>query len=453
MTRKWIGPALLDHVTVNGFSVGIDVANTEYGITLNHIYLNGQTTAGLRNSQNMISSNDLEVNSIGPAIINSVSDGEIVLASAQLTSQSTTTVQNTAGTIVFHGSTANNYQAFTGGPTTGNKLDGFLTGPTGWTSLTGSLYIPIADPPAVQIDPVTSWASVVAYGAVPVPWVNSSGQTVDDNGNIVTPTDSLNAFKAAFASGASTIYLPHGVYYVSSNIVIPDTVKRIVGMNSTIRIFSGNNSWKSSEGTLRLISTTSTTALQIESLTFNGSGQLSLEQGSTRPLVVLDGVYSTGAIMLNQTATGGAVFLSNVSSGGKNVLSGTGTVTAVQLNMEQCDVCMTNNGVDLNILGEKSEGDVTVVAATGGRTQVLGGLIYIVVTNPSPTKPAFTVNNAIMTASFVEEAYSDTTNYEYYLSETLSGTTTLTPDTQTGFIPRDPGSWGRVVPWLQTIKQ
>ena len=38
------------------------------------------------------------------------------------------------------------------------------------------------------------------------------------------------------ATGASTIYLPYGRYIISDGIEIPPTVRRIVGMNSSLTV-------------------------------------------------------------------------------------------------------------------------------------------------------------------------------------------------------------------------
>ena len=47
MQRKWPGPTLLQHLEVQGFDTGIAVANTEYGVTLDHVRLTGQQRIGL----------------------------------------------------------------------------------------------------------------------------------------------------------------------------------------------------------------------------------------------------------------------------------------------------------------------------------------------------------------------------------------------------------------------
>ncbi|HEY0307802.1 MAG TPA: glycosyl hydrolase family 28-related protein [Acidobacteriaceae bacterium] len=447
MLRKWIGPALLEHVTVHGFNVGIDVANTEYGVTLNHVALNGQFTAGLRNNQNSISANDLEVNSVGSAIISTALDGLIVLAQAQLSSSSATTVQNTLGTILFRASRVSNYQKFTGGSILGDVIDGALTGPAAWTAKTSAQFIPVEDPPSVVQEASSSWVSVGTYGAVPVSFTNSQGAPLE------TPTDSLAAFQAAFATGASTIYLPHGLYYLSNNLQIPSTVQRIVGMDSTIRVYqTGGYKMNRAQGMFRVLDSTGMAPLQIEKLAFDNSNygtQLALEQASTRPLIVQDMVFA-GALIMNRAATGGKVFLTDISCAGcvGNVIAGTAAVTGVQVDVEHCQTCFYNQGADFNILGLKTEGIETVVAATGGRTQVLGGLIYMVSTNTSPSMPAFSATNAVLTASFVEEAFYSTTHYTYLLNDTQNGVSTLTPESS--FPTRDTGSYGRIVPWLQT---
>ncbi len=85
MQRKWIGPALLQHVTVQGFATGIAVANTEYGITLDHVTLTGQQRIGLQNASNAVSAANLTIDTPGEAIANTAPDGLVVLAHSRLT--------------------------------------------------------------------------------------------------------------------------------------------------------------------------------------------------------------------------------------------------------------------------------------------------------------------------------------------------------------------------------
>ena len=84
MQRKWIGPALLQHVTVHGFATGIAVANTEYGITLDHVALTGQQRIGLENASNAVSAADLTIDTPGVALANTAPGGLVVLAHSRL---------------------------------------------------------------------------------------------------------------------------------------------------------------------------------------------------------------------------------------------------------------------------------------------------------------------------------------------------------------------------------
>ena len=65
MQRKWPGPALLQRVHVQGFATGIAVANTEYGVTLEHVSLSGQRDTGLANDGNAVTAADLTIDASG----------------------------------------------------------------------------------------------------------------------------------------------------------------------------------------------------------------------------------------------------------------------------------------------------------------------------------------------------------------------------------------------------
>ena len=80
MTRKWIGPALIRNVSISGFDVGVDVASSEYGVTIDNIAITGSRTAGLRNAGNMVSAHRLSIAAeAGPAVANTGPGGLIVI--------------------------------------------------------------------------------------------------------------------------------------------------------------------------------------------------------------------------------------------------------------------------------------------------------------------------------------------------------------------------------------
>ena len=65
LTRKWIGPALLKNVSVEGFDIGIDVANTEYSVVLDSVRVSGSRRYGIRNASNSVSFSNLRVATAG----------------------------------------------------------------------------------------------------------------------------------------------------------------------------------------------------------------------------------------------------------------------------------------------------------------------------------------------------------------------------------------------------
>jgi hypothetical protein len=82
-----------------------------------------------------------------------------------------------------------------------------------------------------------------------------------------------------------------------------------------------------------------------------------------------------------------------------------------------------------------------------GRTEVLGGLIYMVLPNPAITAPAFVLKDASMTASFTDEAFGPGRSFEIYLQSEQNGNTSNVG--REGFRPRSHHGDGRVVTLLQ----
>jgi hypothetical protein len=430
MTRPLIGPALLENVTVNGFPVGLDVAQLQYALTLDNVTLSGQTVAGLRNAQNQIAATNLTATTAGPAIANNNADGEIVLAGATLhraSGYSGAMIAN-SGTIVFRNSnTVDGYQSFTGSNLPGNAINGmwspsgFENGATG----TFSTFTAITNPPAAVNNPVTSWVSVATYGAQP------SAAFTDTSDNVPTVTDAAAGIQAAMNSGASTIYLPHGVYYISTPITIPATVQRIVGMDSSLHP-TINESWRA-EGMLRILANGSN-ALTIEQLRFDNSGdgnQLAIEVQSNRTLVLRDTMFP-GTQALTRTSGGGPLYMEDVSAAGSNVtLAGSAGFTAKQFDFEQCGTCMILSGVPAEVVGFKEEGDTTEInASNGARVDVLGALAYMVFSPTDPATPLFSTDETSALQASFDEAVIDPgcgCTIANYLAETINGQPFETP--------------------------
>jgi hypothetical protein len=447
MSRPFIGPALLENVTVNGFPVGLDVANLQYSLTMDHVTLKNQTVAGLRNSQNQIAANALTANTAGPAIVNNSADGQIVLSGSSLHRAGgyTGNLISNQGTIVFRNTnTVEGYTSFTGSSLPNNVVSGMLS-PTGFLNgASGSFNTAtaIATPPPAVITPLSSWVSVADFGAQP------SADFTDPNDNVPTAVDAAAGIQAAMNSGAPTIFFPHGVYYISTPITIPATVQHIVGLDSSLHptVFE---SWRS-EGIFRILAD-ATTPLVIEQLRFDNSNlgtQLAVEHASNRALVLRDTMFP-GTLAVNRASSGGPLFMEDVSAAGSNVtLAGSSNFQAMQFDFENCGTCMFLSGVPTVIVGFKEEGDTTEMAATNGtKADVLGGLAYMVFNGTDPATPLFSADQtSTLIASFDEAVISSCCTIANYLDQLVNDQEYETPSS--AFLSRSDG--GHVVGMLRT---
>jgi hypothetical protein len=428
MTRQDIGPALLENVTVNGFPVGLDAANLQYSLTIDHVTLNNQTVAGLRNAQNQIAVNALTATTAAPAIVNSSADGEIVLSGSVLHRAGgySGTLLSNHGTIVFRNNNSiDGYQSFAGSDLPNDIVSGVLS-PSGFINgASGSFntQTAITDPPTAINDPVSSWASVATYGAKP------SADFTDPKDQVLTVIDAAAGIQAAMNSGASTIYFPHGVYYVGTPITIPATVQRIVGLDSSLHPMP-NESWRS-QGIFRILDNAST-PLVIEQLRFDNSydgTQLALEFASSRTLVIRDTMFP-GTLAVNRTSSGGPLFMEDVSAAGSNVtLAGSAPFIGRQFNFENCGTCAYLSGVPAVFIGFKEEGNTTEISETdGAKVDVLGGLAFIVWNNTDSATPLFKADStSTLIASFDEAVLSTCCTIANYLDESFNGKDYDTP--------------------------
>jgi hypothetical protein len=328
----------------------------------------------------------------------------------------------------LHGTRVQGFEGITGSAADG-KLDGILDGPKKWTAAKGAWTLPALRAPATNDEAPSLWVSVAQFGAI----------EGEDH-------DSTEAFARAFASGASTIYIPHGNYAIRWPLDIPASVQHIVGMNSTVKMSTGPGPVISDAGMFRVDK--GKTPLLIERLAFRGGHDVfAVESAGPRDLILRD-IPTTGQYLLLRQTKGGRVFLDNTCCGGMRI-SGPAPVVARQYDTEGDGVRVYNSGAPLWILGIKTERpNLVVETVAGGRTEVLGGLVYMVVPNPAKDAPMFRLKDASMTASFNEEAYAPGRNFEVYLSEEHKGKR-VAKTGRTGYRPRSRGGDGRVVTLLR----
>ena len=416
MVRKWPGPALLQRVEVDGFAVGIAVANTEYGVTLNRVGLSGQRRIGLANDGNSVAAAELTIDTAGTAIVNTSPKGLVVLTGGQLraTGEGAELLRN-RGAVVVHGLALEGFPP----PEAGRAaLDGVWMGER-WERKP-PLDLPLAEAPPMVADPPSQWVNVLRFTRAP---------------------DITEGLRQAMASGASTIYLPYGRYTISEGIAVPPTVRRIVGMNASITVPPQRRPDLARDSGMLQI-TQAGPPLAIEGLVFDMTDlgdQLAVQVTAQRDVTLRD-VVTAGASVLDRGASGGRVFIEDTCCGPLRI-AGPAAVYARQLNTEGGGTRIFNAGGKLVVLGLKTEGDCVVVDnKAGADTEILGGLIYVV-RDADPAVPAFRNDGGRLLASFVEESFRAASRYTIHLQDPRAG--------QTIPAAASPArGYGRLVPWL-----
>lgn len=261
-------------------------------------------------------------------------------------------------------------------------------------------HFPIKNAPTVSHDARKKWVAV----------------RVENEGE-----DATEAVRKAFASGASTIYFPHGVYNFSENIEIPKSVQRIVGMMSTIRAVA-NRSPELARDVGFFAVNAGTKPLTIEKLAFdnsNAGAQVAVSVSGKRQVVLRD-IVGAGVTTLKREKTGGEVFLENTCCG-KIDITGKAGVWALQLNTEGGGTRIINDGAPLWVLGIKTERNCTILEnKNGANSEIIGGLIYMVQPSENPL-PAFINENSKFRAAYVEEAFNKKAVYKTHLRDIKNG--------------------------------
>jgi hypothetical protein len=421
MTRKWPGPALLQRVTVHGFATGMAVANTEYGVTLDHVRLEQQRQVGLANDRNAVSASHLSVESSATAIANTSPGGLIVLADSDLrrVGGESDPLDN-SGVIVAHGVTFDGYQPMPdngGGPISAVLSEGH------WQKLPPHADVALEDAPSPVAAPRAQWANVRHFA--------KPGRE---------PMDITDALRRAFASNAATVYLPFGRYTIHAAIEVPATVRRFLGMNASITVRPEREpEFDRGFGMFRI--NADGPPLTIERLAFDMTDlgeQLAVEVSGKRDVVLRD-IVTAGTSLLDRKASGGRVFIEDTCCGALHI-AGPQPVIARQLDTEGGDTRIDNDGGNLVVLGLKTEGDCTVLDnRNGAHATILGGLLYIV-GDADPPVPAFRDQGGGLNASFVEESLRAGSHYSFYLQGLPAAKFPARGD-------------GRIVPWLSSARQ
>lgn len=426
--RYAVGPCLIKNVSIDGFDYGIWVSFAEYSVTFEHITLTNQKLAGIRNDHNVISIRDLKSTNSVPAIINTASPGLITLVDGNLSGGAAinSAIDNQQGVLYARNITTTGYQSAInnrGTVVSGNSVTEFVSNEI--ESLNPSpqmsLGLPIQETPEYFDTNLANWASVVDFGAV-------RNNDADDR----------VAIQAALDSGKSTIYFPTGRYKLSGTLYVRGNVKHIIGLGSFLDpIGTGFDSASAPKAMFRFESSTSDVLLEQITLSMwflSKPGLICVEHATPRSLT-LRNVLMWGSSVdaaYRSTAGAGNLFLEDVSNqaGGTGWFFGPGqNVWARQFNLEGDRVKVTNNGANLWVLGIKTEAGKPIIDTLGGgKTEVLGGLVYAVIP-VGANDAAFSNHESSVSLIYGESCYTTGESYRTHVRETRGGVIKTLMDT------------------------
>jgi len=387
------GPCLIKNVRVRGFDLGVHVATSVDSETLEHVTVEDQNVAGIRNDGQPCTVRDLRsVNTVSAfvaaggfsVLIGAHLQGKgaagqpAVLAEAPLFARD---IQTTGYRVALADRVGSRRDL------AGPNIPLFLSKPA--ASLFGTpgppLNLPIRETPQAPWDKPADWIAPQKFGA-----------RADSEG------DASGAIQQAIDSGAATVYLPRGNYRIGHTITIRGKVRRIIGCKANLSIVAPLSG---QAAPVFRFAAGSQPVVTVEGLNTDfGSGPFCfMEDDAARTLVLRRvAVNFQGADAFHGRGPG-TVFLEDVV--GRYFRFQDETVWARQFNPEGNGLHVLNDGGTLWILGLKTEGGGTLLETrSGGRSELLGSFAYA--TGPGKLAPMFVVDNAQAAFSFSEVCYS-----------------------------------------------
>jgi len=403
------GPLLVRDVTVVGFDYGVAAGSPINGHTLEGLTLRDQNLAGIRNHTQHLSLRKLNSRNECPAV--ELKGGVTALLDARLegtgAAKALPAIRG-SGTWYLRNVSATGYaRALEGREGLAIAEASSREAVTLWDDPKTALRLPIQELPPVPWESPETWASPLAYG----------GRADDQE-------DDSAAIQRAIDSGATTVYLPRGLWRIGKPVVLRGKVRRLVGCRGFIETLDGH---PRAEPLLRVADGDG--PIQIERINGPWHGTKVLAADTKRPVVV----RHCGNVSMD-FAGGGDVFLDDVvNNPGANFTFKGGRVWARQFNPEPEGVHVRNDGAALWILGIKTESKGTLIeTVNGGATELIGGIAYT--SGGSGGAPMFVVTDSRFSATLGEVCWDDR-YYRVIVRETRNG--------ETREFKADDPRWGR----------
>jgi len=383
LVTNWPGPALIQDVTIEGFDIGVWSTISQYSLVFDGLTLRDQRRCGIENTAQTLTIRRLSSRNAGPAIesqgrasfvtlIDSRIERAAPVGGVEVPAPEAAILSKENASLYVRNLEVTGYpaaiRAEVQGETTlepSQRVREFVSHPVlsatqpGRPTVFGNRLtpnLPIEEPPVFPNDPPERWANVIDFDATPL------GPDVEGE------PDSAPGIQRAIDSGRSTVYLPHGTYVIRTPVVVRGSVRRIMGMESRLKVLTGG------EAAFR-IADGDAPAVLFERLerAYASNTHRMFEHASTRSLVIRQTLFGG----YRNTVPGGKVFLQDVTSSNWDFEGQ--RVWAWQLNTEAKGDGRFNlrlRDTDFWCLGLKTEGPKTVIEAEGGQIELLGGFFY-----------------------------------------------------------------------------
>ncbi len=416
LERHWPGPALIKNVTIEGFDTGIRVHHYQYSMTFEHITLRNQNNLGIRNTNNVLAIRGLRSENSVP-VLTTQGHSLVVLLDSELTGGAADAtaisgdgqlyLRNVA--VAGYGKAVDDKRAKQVIPVEGGRtvIDLHTTSAYGvGGAAVEPLNLPVAESPEFWSNDPDDWVSVRSFEdrAIRGTWKDKDDK---EHEGVV---DWSPAIQAAIDSGKPIVYLPNGAYRVRQQIVLRGGVRMITGFHSAITPSQampshGDAPGKMGRQALIRFESGHADGVILQHLRIDGI----VEHAGKTPLVMRHVDFGG----YRNTAEGtGDMFIED-TIGAPIHINHPQRVWGRQVNSEFGErPLIENHGGDLWLLGFKTEGEMTCLHQTSGRTEMLGAQFYPL-GNRNPVGPA-----VINEGGRVSAALSmNSRGYKLYLGE------------------------------------
>jgi len=416
------GPCLIQHVTVIGFDHGVETGDT-FSLVFEHLTLKNQNVLGLFNANGRVTLRDLKsVNSV-PAVRNKWESLTLVEADLTGGGKDNTAILNESPKCFVRDIRQDGYghllKDAAGKVHDGASLDKWFEGKA--TALfpceMKTLHLPIKETPDVP------WEADLAKW-VKVDW-SKAGEDVGDA--------LQGAIDRAAKEGKTTIYFPrrpctYDYPKFTRPIRVHGSINRILGMSNIVDIADPSGQLQSGEKAVFTFEDLTSPAVVVERFFllggWKGPRKAYMFDNKSGKALVLRNMGMSG--LIKKPTPGGECYIEDLPVSGLFIGPGE-KCWARQYNPESPEATMIEvDGGQLWILGLKTEGRARhIVARSGARVELLGGVSYQSWDKQPIDPPMFTVTNS--DASFTFGFYHWNSPFTNIVEETVGSETRTLP--------------------------